>query len=220
MLSQLPRWIEYGAFVLAFVAGTINVVGLLGFEHQSISHLSGTATLLGASVLQAPPSMVLHLTAILVSFFVGAALTGMVLHGSTLQLGKHYDTVLLLEAFLIFLSWYLLSEGSFYGHYTASIACGIQNAMATTYSGAIIRTTHLTGIFTDLGLMLGAVLRGEAFDRRKGLLFVLIILGFIAGGTVGAYAFSVFSFGALLAPAGICVVLALLYRFYLVGRMA
>lgn len=218
MLSHFPKWIEYGAFILAFVAGCINTVGLLGFEHQSISHLSGTATLLGSSLLQSSPSMVLHLVAILFSFFVGAALTSILLHGSALQLGRHYDTVLLIEALLIFLSWFLLSEGSFYGHYTASIACGIQNAMATTYSGAIIRTTHLTGIFTDLGIMLGASLRGEPFDRRKGLLFVLIIFGFIIGCTFGAYTFDLFGFGALLAPACICIILAFLYRFYINSR--
>lgn len=189
VISKLPKWIEYGAFVLALVAGCINAIGLLGFEHQSVSHLSGTATLLGTSVLESPAIISLQLAGVLFSFFLGASLSGYLLHGSTLRLGQHYDTALVVEALLIFGAFWLLSKGSFIGMFAASAACGIQNAMATQYSGAVVRTTHLTGIFTDLGIMLGAFLRGEGFDRRKALLFLIIITGFIAGGTLGAVLF-------------------------------
>ncbi len=214
MISKLPKWIEYGAFILAFVAGCINAIGLLGFEHQSVSHLSGTATLLGTSFLENSFEAMLHLGGILCSFFMGAGFSGFLLHGDTLKLGRHYDTALVAEAALIFSAFYLLSQESFYGHFFASAACGMQNALATTYSGAIIRTTHLTGIFTDLGIMLGSVLRGESFDRRKALLFMLIIIGFILGGTFGAYLFGTLKFKALVAPGCICLVLAACYRLY------
>ena len=214
MISKLPRWIEYGAFVLALVAGCINAIGLLGFEHQSVSHVSGTATLLGTSIVESSFGVALHLAGILLAFFIGACLSGFLVHGGTLKLGRHYDTALLLESLLIFTAFYLLSNGSFYGQFAASMSCGIQNALATTYSGAIIRTTHLTGIFTDLGIMLGSVLRGEAFDKRKAVLFLLIILGFILGGTLGTYLFSLFKFKALLVPGCICLVLATGYRVY------
>ena len=214
MISKLPKWIEYGAFVLAFIAGCINAIGLLGFEHQSVSHLSGTATLVGTSILNNSFKESFHLIGILLSFFLGASLSGLMLHGSSLKLGQHYDTALFIEAFLIFSSLYLLTDGSFYGHFLASAACGLQNALATTYSGAIVRTTHLTGIFTDLGLMLGSALRGEPFDKRKAILFLLIILGFILGGLLGAYLFGLFAFNALIAPGMICITLAIAYHVY------
>ena len=214
MIYKLPKWIEYGAFVLAFVAGCINAIGLLGFEHQAVSHLSGTATLLGTSIVENSFDVFFHLAAILITFFLGAALSGFLLHGSTLKLGRHYDTLLVIESLLIILAYYLLSIGSYYGHLAASAACGTQNALATTYSGAILRTTHLTGIFTDLGLMFGSVLRGEPLDKRKAVLFLLIICGFIGGGVFGAFLFDHFKFQALLAPAGICLMLAGVYRVY------
>ncbi|MFL1406699.1 YoaK family protein [Marinobacter sp. M1N3S26] len=214
MISRLPKWIEYGAFVLALVAGCINAIGLLGFEHQSVSHLSGTATLLGTSVLGNPATVSLHLAGVLFAFFLGASLSGYLLHGSTLRLGQHYDTALVVESLLLFGAFYLLSGGSFYGMFAASAACGLQNAMATQYSGAVVRTTHLTGIFTDLGIMLGAFLRGEGFDRRKALLFLIIISGFIAGGTLGAMLFEALKFKSLLVPGTVCLVLAGCYRLY------
>lgn len=214
MITKLPKWIEYGAFILAFIAGCINAIGLLGFEHQSVSHLSGTATLIGTSIVDSKFGDFIHLVAILITFFLGASLSGFLLHGSRLKLGNHYDTVLFIESFLIFLALYLLSHGSYYGHFAASAACGTQNALATTYSGAILRTTHLTGIFTDLGIMVGSSLRGEAFDKRKGILFLLIIFGFILGGAFGAYLFAQVHFKALFAPGIICFAMASLYRLY------
>ncbi len=217
MISKLPRWVELGAFSLALVAGCVNAVGFLGFEHQSISHLSGTVTLLGVNLVEPIHSSSLHLAAIVLSFFLGAAVSGYLLHGTTLQLGRNYEIVLFLESALLVAAFFLLTNRSAFGHYAASVACGLQNALVTTHSGAIIRTTHVTGIFTDLGIMFGARLRGEEFDRRKAILFLLIVSGFFLGGISGAYLYSELEFHALLVPALVCALIAVVYRSY---RMA
>jgi len=215
MISQLPKWVEFGAFVLALVAGYVNAVGLLGFDHQSVSHLSGTATLLGTEIYGGALEKVAHLIGVLLSFLLGASIAGFLLHGFTLKLGRHYDTALMIEAILLLVALAFLSNEQFYGHFFASAACGLQNALATTYSGAIIRTTHVTGIFTDLGIMLGAIFRGEKLDTRKAKLFLLIISGFILGSTVGAILFGIFQFLSLVAPASVCLVIAVIYNVYL-----
>lgn len=214
MISKLPQWVEVGAFILALVAGFVNAIGLLSFEHQSVSHLSGTATLLGTSFFSTSFENVLHLLGILLSFLLGSTIAGFLLHGSTLKLGRHYDTVLFLESALLLITLWLLSEGSFYGHFFASAACGLQNALATTYSGAVIRTTHVTGIFTDLGIMVGECLRGKRLDKRKVKLFLTIITGFIMGGALGAYCYAQYQFMSLVFPAGICFFIAVAYRLY------
>nr|WP_267135574.1 YoaK family protein [Pseudoalteromonas sp. L21] len=199
---------------MALVAGCVNAVGLLSFEHQAVSHLSGTATLLGADLMQGNSLDAFHLFGVLLSFLVGSGIAGFLLHSSALKLGRHYDTALLIEAGLLLGALWLLFNGSGYGHFLASAACGLQNALATTYSGAIVRTTHVTGIFTDLGIMFGRVLRGETLDKRKAKLFGLIILGFILGGLAGAWLFAKLSFAALYVPSAICILLALTYRVY------
>ena len=214
MISKLPRWVEYGAFLLAFIAGCVNAIGLLGFEHQSISHLSGTATLLGTSILDGPYQRILHLIAILFCFFLGAALSGFLLRGRALKLGRHYDTALFIESLLLIGAIYFLNNESIIGHMMASAACGLQNALATTYSGAVVRTTHITGIVTDLGIIFGEAIKGKKLDRRKAVLFVLIILGFILGGSFGAYLFATFGFTGLVAPGAMCFCLAVTYRIY------
>ena len=78
-------------------------------------------------------------------------------------MGRRYGVALCVEGGLLLTACYLLNLNSLYGQYCASAACGLQNAMITTFSGAVVRTTHMTGIVTDLGLMIGAKLRGENF---------------------------------------------------------
>ncbi len=213
MISRLPGWVEYGAFVLALLAGFVNSVGLLGFEHQSVSHLSGTATLLGARLLEQPDTS-LHLLAVILSFLAGAVISGWVLRSSALQMGRHYGLLLLIEAALLFAACHMLLNGSSAGHYFASAACGLQNALATTYSGAIIRTTHITGIVTDLGIMLGAWLRKQKFDQRRATLYLLIIGGFVVGAMAGAVSYQWAGYNALMMPSGGCLLLALAYHWY------
>ena len=79
----------------------MNAIGLLGFDHQSVSHLSGTATLLGTGVYQGSLQNALHLVGVLLSFLAGASIAGFLLHGFTLKLGRHYDTALVIEALLL-----------------------------------------------------------------------------------------------------------------------
>ncbi|KLN66621.1 MULTISPECIES: YoaK family protein [Vibrio] len=214
MITKLPRWVEYGAFLLALLAGTVNAIGLLGFQHQAVSHISGTVTLLGASIkeLNAQTS---HLFLILFSFLCGAILSGLFIESTALKLGRRYGVALCVEGLLLLGAYWLLDRNYLSGQYFASAACGLQNAMITTFSGAIVRTTHLTGIITDLGLMVGAKLRGESFDYRKAKLFMFIFCGFLFGGVLGAKLFSLYSIAALLLPVALAFILALAYWRFL-----
>lgn len=219
MISRLPRWVEYGAFSLALLAGFVNAIGFLGFQHQAVSHVSGPATQLGVSLFQLDGDT-LHLLVILLSFMAGAALSGVLIEGTALRLGRQYSSALILEGGFLLVAMMALDQGSVSGHYFASAACGLQNALVTTYSGAVVRTTHLTGIFTDLGLMIGARLRGRQFDRRKALLFLLIVAGFVSGGFVGAACYRSWQFRALVVPALLAISLALIHVIYVRRQQA
>ena len=212
---HLPRWVWIGAGSLACIAGMVNVVGYLGFEHQAVTHLTGTTTLLGASVAAGDVRAALQLLGVAVAFMAGAALSGLIVQDSTLRLGRRYGAVLAIESFLLVLAVPMFEHNQISGALLAAMACGLQNAMATTYSGAVIRTTHLSGMFTDLGIGLGHALRGLPLQRRRLLLCGLIIACFLAGGIAGALLFSRIGYRALLLPAtltGLTGVGYVLYR--------
>nr|WP_298129134.1 YoaK family protein [uncultured Pseudoxanthomonas sp.] len=198
---HLPRWVWIGAVLLACVAGMVNVIGYLGFEHQAVSHLTGTTSLLGAAIAQGDLRAVIHLWGVLVAFCLGAMLSGLIIQDQTLQLGRRYGVVLALEAGLLLAAIPLFKQEQIWGALLAAVACGLQNAMVTTYSGAAVRTTHLSGMFTDLGIGLGHLLRGMPLPVRRLTLSGLIITGFLGGGVLGAWLYRQVGYDALLAPA-------------------
>ena len=215
LISKLPRWIEVGGFLLAALAGYVNAVGLLGFSHQSVSHLTGASTLLGVAVANFNGYEVLHLIFIILSFVLGAAFSGFFIENSALKVGRRYGFALAAEAVLLIVTMVCLNHGQNLGHYFASMACGLQNAMVTTFSGAIVRTTHVSGLFTDIGIMLGAKFRGHPLDKRKFVLLSLLIFGFIVGGVIGALMFGVYKYNSLAAPASLAMLLAITYWYFL-----
>ena len=142
MISKLPRWVWAGAWVLAFIAGMVNVVGFLGIKHQAVTHLTGTTSMLAAAVAQLDYPAMRHLAAALGSFLVGTILSGFIIQDTALQLGHRYGVALLLESLMLCAAVPLIQHGSDFGFYSAACACGLQNAMMSTFSGAVVRTTH------------------------------------------------------------------------------
>ncbi len=214
MISKLSRWVWAGAWALAFIAGMVNVVGLLGFEHQAVTHLTGTTSMLAAALAGLDGAAALHFATIIGSFVAGTVLSGFLIQDSTLQLGRRYGVALLLESLLLCAAVPLLYRGSSFGIYSASCACGLQNAMVSTYSGSVVRTTHLSGMFTDLGIFLGHAIRGLPVDWLRLQLCFLIISGFLSGGVVGAFAFRHLGYSSLLIPSSLTAATALAYGIY------
>jgi uncharacterized membrane protein YoaK (UPF0700 family) len=214
MISKLPRWVWTGAWVLASVAGFVNVIGFLGFEHQAITHLTGTTSMLAAAAAGFDSAATLHFAAVIGAFLIGCVLSGFIIRDSALQLGQRYGVALGLEAIFLAVAVPLLNRGSPWGMYFASCACGLQNAMATTYSGTVLRTTHLSGMFTDLGIFLGHALRGLPVDERRIKLCLLIIGGFLVGGIAGAAVYRVMGYEALFFPSGVAAIAASVYAVF------
>lgn len=82
----LPRWVWIGAVALSGVAGMVNVVGYLGSEHQVVSHLTGTTSLLGVALVQDSAPEIGFLWGILIAFCAGAMLSGLIIQDDVLRL--------------------------------------------------------------------------------------------------------------------------------------
>lgn len=187
MISKLPRWAWFGGIILTCVAGMINAVAFLSFQHQGVTHLTGSTTLVGIAAAQGNFSSVLQLVAIAGAFVAGCAASGVIIQDSTLRLGRRYGVALALESLLLFSAVPLLDNRQTIGACLASCACGLQNGMASTFSGAVLRTTHVSGAFTDLGIFLGHLMRGMAVDMPRARLCAMLIGGFLLGSCLGAW---------------------------------
>lgn len=214
MITKLPRWVWLSTGLLAFMAGTMNVVGFLSFDPQAVTHLTGTTSQVAMALAHHDAALAQHLLAIIAAFVFGAMLSGLLLRHTALRLGRSYGLTLTLEAALLIAAVPLLSRGDALGLYLTGAACGLQNAMTTTYSGTVLRTSHVTGMFTDLGIALGHLIRGAGVDRRRLHLCLIVITGFFTGGYAGASAFQSVRYAALYLPATMALLFAAAYTVY------
>jgi uncharacterized membrane protein YoaK (UPF0700 family) len=199
-----PLWITLGAVVLSLAAGYVNAIGFLGIHHHGLSHVTGQVTLVSIRLAEGDAADAYRGVTVGLWFFAGAVLSGVIIKRAELSLrGRRYGVAMMVEGALLALGTGLLVRGSDRGEYLAAMACGLQNAMATSYSGSVLRTTHMTGVVTDLGILVGHWLRREPLETKRLKLLAILFGGFLLGGVLGALASVRFGPWALAVPAGL-----------------
>jgi uncharacterized membrane protein YoaK (UPF0700 family) len=151
------------AISLSWVGGFTNVIALMAC-HSMVSHMTGTTTWLGQAIVIGDWGAAGLLGFVVATFFTGAALSSLMTESARRRgWTSKYILPLVLEAFLLmvfalgveFLHIGALRESRsviWWMVGAASMAMGLQNATVTRISGSEVRTTHLTGVVTDLGL--------------------------------------------------------------------
>jgi len=181
-------WFLLGAVLLSALAGFTNSAALrLG--SLAVSHITGSITRVSVEFSEGDMHTMVPFTVVLLAFFSGAVLSGAVVAQKELGFGRRYAVLLLVEAALLALAA-ALAEGT---HRLVSLglaacACGLQNALASSYRGMVVRTTHMTGVVTDLGFEMGLWLRSGTMRRRLVPLQLPVLVSFFGGGVLGALA--------------------------------
>jgi uncharacterized membrane protein YoaK (UPF0700 family) len=210
--------------VLAFVAGSINAGGLLAVG-QYTSHMTGIVSSVADNLVLGQAGLALSGLIALLAFLLGAMCTTWLVNwGMRLELRSAYGLPLMLEAVL------LLVFGLFGAALdllqavllplTVVLLCfimGLQNAVITKISQARIRTTHVTGLVTDLGIELGKLLfvnrRPDVHpvlaDRQRLRVHLQLIVCFLGGGVAGALGFKHLGYLSTVPLAALLLVLVL-----------
>lgn len=97
-------------------------------------------------------------------------------------------------------------------------AMGMQNSLVTTLSNAVVRTTHLTGLFTDLGIELSQLFFYTEKEQRTKLyasirLRLTIIICFFSGGIMGGIFYSLIHLYVLIL-AGAALLLGITFDYF------
>ena len=198
--------------LLAFNAGAVNAGGFL-VVHMYTSHMTGFLSLLADNLVLGNMALVLSAIGILWAFLSGAGSTAILVNWArSHRLRSGFALPLLLEAVLLLLfglmgaitlTWNTVFAVPLTVLLLAYIM-GLQNAVVTKMSSAEIRTTHMTGIVTDLGIEMGKMLywnrSGLAADAQvhanhaRMRLYASLIAMFTLGGVVGAAGFKYVGF--------------------------
>jgi len=194
-------------FALAFIAGAINAGGFLAVR-QYTSHMTGIVSSMADNLALGAYGLVLQGLGGLGSFLFGAASTAILVNfAHRRKAHSEFAIPLLLEALLLLLFGLLGTRlekiDGLFMPVTVMLLCfmmGLQNALITKISRTEIRTTHVTGILTDIGIELGKLFywnrtaspqdaQVRANRERLRVLASLATL-FLVGGFTGAWGFS------------------------------
>jgi len=224
---RTPATTRLLGFLLAFNAGGVNAGGVL-VVHMYTSHMTGFASQVADGMVLGNGALLLGALGALLAFLCGAATTAIFVNWARQhRLRSIYALPLLLEAGLL-LPFGLMGAITLNWHtpfavpltvLLLSFIMGLQNALGTKASAGRVRTTHMTGNVTDLGIELGKLL----YRNRQGLppqvqvranrarmrLHGGLLGAFVAGGLFGAAGFKYVGFFWVVPLAGLLLALAL-----------
>ncbi|MCH8620844.1 YoaK family protein [Undibacterium sp. TS12] len=229
--KRTPQANRHLGVTLACVAGALNAGGFLAVG-QYTSHMTGMLSSAADDLVLGKFLPAFAALFMLLAFAWGAACTALIVnYAKRNQFRYIYTPVLLLEAVLLLLFGLVGTELQEHAVITVSfttvLLCyvmGLQNALITKISNAEIRTTHVTGLVTDIGIELGKMIywnrnrdefhpQGEvSANVHKLHLHGLLVLAFFTGAVLGAYGFKHFGFVSTLPIATALVVLSLAPR--------
>ena len=196
------------ASLLSFVAGIVNVSGFFAVQVLTTNVTGHFAFFSDDIVRRNTGSAKLYLLYIL-CFFAGAVVSGFLVEFA-LKRGRNKSMYVMPVAVeVLILSVAATFSNDMVVQYPVILACsllfsmGLQNALVTSISNAIVRTTHLTGLFTDLGIEVSQLFFYRKPDQHKRLkrsvgLRLSIILFFFAGCIVGGLTYMRFGMASLL----------------------
>ena len=197
------------ASLLSFVAGIVNVCGFFSVQKLT-TNITGHFAFFADEVVKTNFSAALILITYILSFFMGAFLSNSLVEIVSRKNNhlRFANIVPIAVEILILLSIAILNPSTL--HVNANlVSCallfsmGIQNALVTTISNSVVRTTHLTGMFTDLGIEISQLIfyrRPEQAEKLKSSISLrfAIIAFFFLGCITGGYAFLLVGIRALL----------------------
>ena len=209
------------AVLLSLTAGFVNAAGFLGFSALT-TNVTGHAALFAEGIARQDWGMARLIATWMVLFLSGAFTRSLIVNKIGHNARFSFAIPIVLETMILVFCAFspIISCWGFSGNFFAGsllFAMGLQNALVSVISGSVVRTTHLTGTFTDLGIELAQLrtdnykAQGELLSRIK--LRVSIILFFMLGALSGAYLYTYISFRSFLIP-GSMLCFTLLYDVF------
>lgn len=198
------------ASLLSFVAGIVNVAGFLSVQRLT-TNVTGHFAFFIDEVFKRHFTESLIYFLYILFFFLGSFVSSLFIEIISKKNDRYiYVIPTLIESGILF-AVAILGQHNIATHYnfiafTLLFAMGLQNSLVTRISGAIVRTTHLTGLFTDLGIELSQLFFYKTKEQNEKLtstirLRLRIILFFFIGGVLGGIFYTYWSLYVLLIPA-------------------
>ena len=199
------------ASLLSFVAGIVNVAGFLSV-HRLTTNVTGHFAFFVEEALGLRLEAAFIFLVYIFAFFFGSFLSNLLVEVTSRKSERYmfFAPIILEITVITFVGLFGLQLALKHPNLIACsllFAMGLQNSLVTTISNSIVRTTHLTGLFTDLGIELSQLFfyktAAQKFKLQSSMkLRFTIIFFFFIGGVVGGGLFAGIQLQVLFIAAG------------------
>ncbi|MDF2551049.1 MAG: hypothetical protein K0R77_324 [Chryseobacterium sp.] len=203
------------ASLLSFVAGIVNIAGFLAVQRLT-TNVTGHFAFFVDEIFKLNFWQGFVYFLYIFFFFLGSFVSNLIVEIISKTKDRLIYTIpTIIESLILF---FLAVFGQFLISQTPNLlACsllftmGFQNSLVTTISNATVRTTHLTGLFTDLGIELSQLFFYKQQDQKDKLyssikLRLNIITFFFLGGLLGGILYSTLKLYVLAIAATVLIV--------------
>jgi uncharacterized membrane protein YoaK (UPF0700 family) len=209
------------ASLLSFVAGLVNVAGFLSIQKLT-TNVTGHFAFFVDEVFKLDYFLALVYFLYIFSFLLGSFISSFLIELISTKGDKNiYVIPTIIESIILILvalfGEYLIKENKDLLAFYLLFAMGLQNALVTKISNATVRTTHLTGLFTDLGIEISQLFFYKHKNQHQILkssirLRLTIISFFFLGGILGGVFYQPYKLKILLIAAATLIVGLLIDR--------
>lgn len=162
------------------------------------THFTGNITQFVLAFNEGDWATMVELLGLILCFLGGGILSGMLFSKKKFEPTKRYGLLLILfGSMMLLLFIFGLRDEKWL--YFFSFVVGTQNGMFIFYHGIIVRTSHFTGYLTDIGVVLGRLIRGQKKDRWKVLFYFTSMVCFGIGGTISFLLYEKFGAATIIA---------------------
>jgi uncharacterized membrane protein YoaK (UPF0700 family) len=203
------------ASLLSFVAGIVNVAGFLAVQRLT-TNVTGHFAFFVDEIFKLNFWQGFIYFLYIFFFFLGSFVSNLIIEiisKSSDRLIYVIPTIIesLILFFLAVFGQFLISQNPNLLVCSLLFAMGLQNSLVTTISNATVRTTHLTGLFTDLGIELSQLFFYKQKDQKDKLyssikLRLTIITFFFLGGLIGGILYSTLKLYVLAIAATVLII--------------
>jgi uncharacterized membrane protein YoaK (UPF0700 family) len=209
------------ASVLSFVAGIVNVAGFLSVQRLT-TNVTGHFAFFVDEIFKFNFWEGFIFFLYIFFFFLGSFISNVIVEMVTRINDKLiYIIPIIKESVILFsiaiFGQFLISKKPNLLAFSLLFAMGMQNSLVTTISNATVRTTHLTGLFTDLGIELSQLFFYTKNEQKVKLyssikLRLTIISFFFFGGLLGGIFYTSLKL-YILAIAGIILIIGIIIDY-------
>lgn len=177
--------------ILSFIGGYVDVYGLLTVAFP-LTHFTGSVAKLALEGFEIRVDKEVFQLAVALFFFIlGNIIAGLLIGERHFSFRKRYGIVFMVMGVLVFILFNLFHGDKSFA-FLLSIGIGVQNGLFITYKGILVRTSHLTGAISDLGVYIGYLLRGKSFDTWKIFYYTVSLFSFFFGGVTSKMMYDIY----------------------------